>query len=77
METELKYQKYTAKDYKSENAVRWCPGCGDHAILSCLYKAMAELNIEPHQTAVISGIGCSSVNDIAWVLGSPGGTSLT
>ena len=60
METELKYQKYTAKDYKSENAVRWCPGCGDHAILSCLYKAMAELNIEPHQTAVISGIGCSS-----------------
>ncbi|HOM62450.1 MAG TPA: 2-oxoacid:ferredoxin oxidoreductase subunit beta [Dysgonamonadaceae bacterium] len=60
METELKYQKYTAKDYKSENAVRWCPGCGDHAILSCLYKAMTELNIEPHQTAVISGIGCSS-----------------
>lgn len=60
METELKYQKYTAKDYKSENAVRWCPGCGDHAILSCLYKAMAELNIEPHQTAVISGIGCAS-----------------
>lgn len=60
METEFKYQKYTAKDYKSENAVRWCPGCGDHAILSCLYKAMAELNIEPHQTAVISGIGCSS-----------------
>ena len=60
METEFKYQKYTAKDYKSENAVRWCPGCGDHAILSCLQKAMAELNIEPHQTAVVSGIGCAS-----------------
>lgn len=57
MEAEI---KYTAKDYKSENNVRWCPGCGDHAILTCLHKAMAELNIEPHETAVISGIGCSS-----------------
>jgi 2-oxoglutarate ferredoxin oxidoreductase subunit beta len=58
--TEIKYQKYLPKDYKSENAVRWCPGCGDYAILTCLHKAMAELNIEPHKTAVISGIGCSS-----------------
>lgn len=58
--TEIKYQKHLPKDYKSENAVRWCPGCGDYAILNCLHKAMAELNIEPHETAVISGIGCSS-----------------
>ena len=58
--TDLKFQKYQPKDYKSENNVRWCPGCGDHALLSSLHKAMAELNIEPHQTAVISGIGCSS-----------------
>ena len=58
--TEIKYQKYLAKDYKSENPVRWCPGCGDYAILTCLHKALAELNLEPHQTAVISGIGCSS-----------------
>lgn len=57
---ELKYQKHLPKDYKSENAVRWCPGCGDYAILTCLHKAMAELNLEPHETAVISGIGCSS-----------------
>lgn len=49
-----------SKDYKSDQYVRWCPGCGDHAILNCLHKAMAELNIEPHMTAVISGIGCSS-----------------
>jgi 2-oxoglutarate ferredoxin oxidoreductase subunit beta len=48
------------KDYKSENAVRWCPGCGDYAILTSLHKALAELNIEPHKIAVISGIGCSS-----------------
>lgn len=58
--TEIKYQKYLAKDYKSENPVRWCPGCGDYAILTCLHKALAELNLDPHNTAVISGIGCSS-----------------
>ncbi|MDO5665526.1 MAG: 2-oxoacid:ferredoxin oxidoreductase subunit beta [Bacteroidia bacterium] len=52
--------KYLQKDYKSEVNVRWCPGCGDYAILSCVHKAMAELNIHPHETAVISGIGCSS-----------------
>lgn len=52
--------KYTAKDYKSDQYVRWCPGCGDHALLNSLHKAMAELNIEPHNAAVISGIGCSS-----------------
>ena len=58
--TEIKYQKYLPKDYKSANPVRWCPGCGDFAVLACLQKAMAELNIEPHDAAVISGIGCSS-----------------
>ncbi|MBD5419499.1 MAG: 2-oxoacid:ferredoxin oxidoreductase subunit beta [Bacteroides sp.] len=51
---------YAPADYKSEQSVRWCPGCGDHAILNVLHKAMAELNIPPHETAVISGIGCSS-----------------
>lgn len=51
---------YTAADFKSGQAVRWCPGCGDHAILNTLQKAMAELGIPPHKTAVISGIGCSS-----------------
>lgn len=49
-----------AKDFKSDQYVRWCPGCGDHAVLATLYKAMAELGIPGHQTAVISGIGCSS-----------------
>lgn len=52
--------KYTAADYKSDQYVRWCPGCGDHAILSVLHKAMAEVGVPPHETAVISGIGCSS-----------------
>lgn len=51
---------YTAKDYKSDQPVRWCPGCGDHGTLNCLHKAMAEVGVPPHQMAVISGIGCSS-----------------
>ena len=51
---------YTPADYKSDQPVRWCPGCGDHAILNSLHKAMATLGVPPHLTAVISGIGCSS-----------------
>ncbi len=52
--------QYTAKDFKSDQYVRWCPGCGDHAVLNSLQKAMAEVGIAPDKTAVISGIGCSS-----------------
>ncbi len=61
METiEKKQIQYKPKDFKSNVSVRWCPGCGDHAILSCLHKALAELGVTPENTAVISGIGCSS-----------------
>ena len=52
--------QYDPKDFKNDVAVRWCPGCGDHAILNVLHKAMAELGIPPHMIAVVSGIGCSS-----------------
>lgn len=51
---------YTAADYKNGSPVRWCPGCGDHAILNSLHKAMATVGVDPAKTAVISGIGCSS-----------------
>lgn len=51
---------HTAANYKNEQAARWCPGCGDHAILNTLHKAMAEVGVSPKDTAVISGIGCSS-----------------
>lgn len=50
---------YTAKDFK-KGQPRWCPGCGDHAFLASLHKAMAEIGVAPHNNAVISGIGCSS-----------------
>lgn len=52
--------KFVAGDYKNEQAVKWCAGCGDHAVLNVLHKAMAEVGVAPHNTAVISGIGCSS-----------------
>ena len=52
--------QYTAADFKNEQAARWCPGCGDHAILNTLHKAMAEVGVAAKDTAVISGIGCSS-----------------
>lgn len=52
--------KYVAKDFKSDQYVRWCPGCGDHGALNSLQKAMVELGVAPDKTAVISGIGCSS-----------------
>ncbi len=52
--------EYTIKDFKSENEVRWCPGCGDHAVLNSIQKAMANLGVRQEDFAVISGIGCSS-----------------
>ncbi|MCE1154632.1 MAG: 2-oxoacid:ferredoxin oxidoreductase subunit beta [Bacteroidales bacterium] len=56
----IEIKQYTAKDFKSDQYVRWCPACGDYAILNVLQKVMAELGVSPTQTAVISGIGCSS-----------------
>lgn len=55
-----KTQTFTPADFKNEQTARWCPGCGDHAILNVLHKAMAEIGVAPKDTAVISGIGCSS-----------------
>ncbi len=47
-------------DYKSDLKPVWCPGCGDFGVLNALYRAMARLRIEPWNTVVLSGIGCSS-----------------
>ena len=52
--------KFQPSDFKNEQSVRWCPGCGDHAILNVLHKAMADLGVAPHNTVVVSGIGCPS-----------------
>ncbi len=53
-------KKLTKKDFSNDQAVKWCPGCGDYAILSATQMAMAQIGVEPHNVAVISGIGCSS-----------------
>lgn len=52
--------KLTPKDFKSDQEVRWCPGCGDHAVLNAVQKALSELGIPKEKFAFVSGIGCSS-----------------
>ena len=52
--------KLTAKDLSSGLPVKWCPGCGDFAILAMIQKTMAGMGLPLEQYAVISGIGCSS-----------------
>jgi 2-oxoglutarate ferredoxin oxidoreductase subunit beta len=49
-----------AKDFKTDQEVRWCPGCGDYAILAAVQSFMPELNIARKDTVFVSGIGCSS-----------------
>jgi 2-oxoglutarate ferredoxin oxidoreductase subunit beta len=57
LSTEL---KLTAKDFKSDQEVRWCPGCGDYAILAALQSFMPELGIEREKIVFVSGIGCAA-----------------
>src|SRR6202042_545431 len=49
-----------AKDFKTDQEVRWCPGCGDYAILSAVQAFMPELQIPRENIVFVSGIGCSS-----------------
>ena len=65
MELEVKTaapKKTTLKlaDYKTDFHNDWCPGCGDFGILSSIQMALMEMQLEPHRTAIFSGIGCSS-----------------
>src|SRR5215471_13552096 len=53
-------QKLTAKDFASDQEVRWCPGCGDYAILKAVQNALANIGSRPENTVFVSGIGCSS-----------------
>jgi 2-oxoglutarate/2-oxoacid ferredoxin oxidoreductase subunit beta len=49
----------TVKDFKGDQST-WCPGCGDFSVMAALQRAAVDLGLEPHQMAIISGIGCSS-----------------
>ncbi|HKP17633.1 MAG TPA: 2-oxoacid:ferredoxin oxidoreductase subunit beta [Gaiellaceae bacterium] len=52
--------KLTLKDFKSDQEVRWCPGCGDYAILATVQGVMAELGIPRERIVFVSGIGCAA-----------------
>ncbi len=49
----------TKKDFTSDQETRWCPGCGDYAVLSSVQQLMPELGIPPHKVVFVSGIGCA------------------
>ncbi len=50
----------TPKDYATDQEVRWCPGCGDYAILKAVLKTLADLKAKPEDTVFVSGIGCAA-----------------
>src|SRR5687768_17566825 len=50
----------TLKDWESDQEVRWCPGCGDYAILKAVQRTLPQLGADPAKTVFVSGIGCSS-----------------
>jgi len=51
---------YTKKDFQTDQEVRWCPGCGDYAILAAVQAVFPELGVPREKFVVVSGIGCSS-----------------
>ncbi len=53
-------EKQSTKDFKSDQEVRWCPGCGDYAILAAFQSFLPELEIPRENLVFVSGIGCSS-----------------
>ncbi|MBT3553755.1 MAG: 2-oxoacid:ferredoxin oxidoreductase subunit beta [Rhodospirillaceae bacterium] len=53
-------EKLTPKDYASDQEVRWCPGCGDYAIVRAMQSALAEMQAPLEKTVFISGIGCAA-----------------
>ena len=57
---EMSPEKLTAKDFASDQEVRWCPGCGDYAILKSMQRTLPEIGATPENTVFVSGIGCSS-----------------
>ncbi|MRG72520.1 2-oxoacid:ferredoxin oxidoreductase subunit beta [Alphaproteobacteria bacterium HT1-32] len=53
-------EKLTAKDFATDQEVRWCPGCGDYAILKAMQKAMADMGQSTEDNVFVSGIGCAA-----------------
>jgi 2-oxoglutarate ferredoxin oxidoreductase subunit beta len=53
-------EKLTARDYATDQEVRWCPGCGDYAIIKAVQNTLAQLQADPNKTVFVSGIGCAA-----------------
>jgi 2-oxoglutarate ferredoxin oxidoreductase subunit beta len=60
MATATNDTKLKAADFASDQEVRWCPGCGDYAILKAIQKTLADLGVKRENTVFVSGIGCAS-----------------
>ncbi len=53
-------EQLTAKDFTTDQEVRWCPGCGDYAIVNAMRKTLAKIGTDPKDVAFVSGIGCAA-----------------
>ncbi len=60
MNKQVEIKKASPKDFETDQEVRWCPGCGDYAILKGVQMALANTGSKPENTVFVSGIGCSS-----------------
>lgn len=60
MNTQVEIKKLSPKDFETDQEVRWCPGCGDYAILKGVQMTLANIGATPENTVFVSGIGCSS-----------------
>ncbi|MFQ5773486.1 MAG: 2-oxoacid:ferredoxin oxidoreductase subunit beta [Kiloniellaceae bacterium] len=60
MNVAVPVEKPSPKIYASDQEVRWCPGCGDYAILKAVERALAEIEAAPEKTVFVSGIGCAA-----------------
>ncbi len=58
--TEIALPTYTAKDFTSDQEIRWCPGCGDYAVLKAVQKTMPDMGVRREDVVFVSGIGCAA-----------------
>ena len=60
MNVEVQTRQPLPKDFASDQEVRWCPGCGDYAILRAVQKTLADVGARTENTVFVSGIGCAA-----------------
>jgi 2-oxoglutarate ferredoxin oxidoreductase subunit beta len=58
--TDAETSRHTRADFQADQEVRWCPGCGDYAVLASVQTFLADVGLDPERVVFVSGIGCSS-----------------